>query len=102
MPLHPAGLLRVHYLDPRARLGSLWFPEQYEFLELLPESEFKDFGGKQKILDRYLEVARVTADFYLRETPTDGIPYWDTGAPGLVHLGDYLNRPAEPLTNMNR
>jgi hypothetical protein len=26
----------------------------------------------------------------------DGIPYWDTGAPGLVHLGDYLDRPAEP------
>ena len=46
--------------------GHAWllcgFPEQYEFLELLPESEFKDFGGKQKILDRYLEVARVTAD----------------------------------------
>jgi len=81
--------------------GHAWvlcgFPEQYEFLELLPESEFKDFGGKQKILGRYLEVARVTADFYLRETPTDGIPYWDTGAPGLVHLGDYLNRPAEPF-----
>jgi len=27
----------------------------------------------------------------------DGIPYWDTGAPGLARLGDYLNRPADPF-----
>lgn len=75
------------------------YPEQLEFLELLPESEFAGFGGKQKVLDRFLEVARVTADFFLRETPVDGIPYWDTGAPGLVHLGDYLNRPADPFND---
>src|SRR5213075_1606374 len=29
--------------------------------------------------------------------PTDGIPYWDTGAPNLYRLGDYLNRPADPF-----
>lgn len=75
------------------------YPEQLEFLELLPESEFAGFGGKQKVLDRFLEVARVTADFFLRETPVDGIPYWDTGAPGLVQLGDYLNRPADPFND---
>ncbi len=84
--------------------GHAWilcgYPEELEFLSLLPESEFAAFGGKQKILDRFLEVSRVTADFYLRETPTDGIPYWDTGAPGLVHLGDYLNRPADPFNDI--
>jgi len=83
--------------------GHAWvlcgYPEQLEFLELLPESEFAEAGGKQKILDRFLEVARVTAEFYLRETPTDGIPYWDTGAPGLVKLGDYLDRPADPFND---
>jgi hypothetical protein len=26
----------------------------------------------------------------------DGIPYWDTGAPGLIKLGDYLRRASEP------
>ena len=45
---------------------------------------------------RFLETACAVADFFLEYTPTDGIPYWDTGAPGLVHLGDYLNRPADP------
>jgi formamidopyrimidine-DNA glycosylase len=38
--------------------------------------------------------ARATADFYLANTPTCGVPYWDTGAPGLAHLGDYLSRLA--------
>lgn len=81
--------------------GHAWvlcgYPEQLEFLQTLPESAFREFGGKRKILRRYVEVAKVTADFYLRETPTDGIPYWDTGAPGLVHLGDYQDRAADPF-----
>ena len=27
------------------------------------------------------------------------MPYWDTGAPGLARLGDYLDRPAEPFND---
>lgn len=73
------------------------YPEQLEFLERLPEAELVPFGGRQAILDRFLEVSLAVAEFYIRETPTDGIPYWDTGAPGLVHLGDYLGRPADPF-----
>jgi hypothetical protein len=72
------------------------YPEQLEWLETLPEEEFASSGGKEAVLARFLEVARAVADFYIEYTPTDGIPYWDTGAPGLVHLGDYLSRPAEP------
>ena len=41
--------------------------------------------------------ATAAADYYLSESPTDGIPYWDTGAPGLVHLKDYRQRPADPF-----
>jgi len=73
------------------------YPEQMEFIELLSEAELAPFGGKQALLDRFLEVSKAVAEFYIRETPTDGIPYWDTGAPGLVHLGDYNDRPAEPF-----
>ncbi|MFA5193961.1 MAG: glycosyl hydrolase, partial [Verrucomicrobiia bacterium] len=32
-------------------------------------------------------------------TPTDGVPYWDTGAPSLAKLGDYLDRPADPFND---
>jgi len=42
------------------------------------------------------KAAQATSDFYLENTPTDGIPYWDTGAPRLEKIGDYLNMPANP------
>ena len=40
-----------------------------------------------------LKAARATCDFYIENTPTDGIPYWDTGAPELASPGR-LPRPA--------
>jgi hypothetical protein len=43
------------------------------------------------------KAATATGDFYVDNTPTDGVPYWDTGAPGLAELGDYLSRPADPF-----
>lgn len=42
-----------------------------------------------------LKPAKAACDFYIEQTPTDGIPYWDTGAPNLHRLGDYLDRPAQ-------
>ncbi len=75
------------------------FAEQLEFLETLRDAELKPFGGKAKVRDRFLEAARATADFYIANTPACGVPYWDTGAPGLVHLGDYLGRPADPFND---
>ena len=75
------------------------YPEQLEFLETRPDAEFERVGGKQAILARLLETAPAVADFYLEHTPTDGIPYWDTGAPGLAKMGDYLNRPADPFND---
>ena len=73
------------------------YPEQIEFLEVLSEEELAPLGGKDKLIARFLEVATAVADFYLEYTPIDGVPYWDTGAPGLAKLGDYLDRPAEPF-----
>jgi unsaturated chondroitin disaccharide hydrolase len=43
------------------------------------------------------EAATATCDFYIDEgTASDGIPYWDTGAPNLHKLGDWKSSPAEP------
>ena len=75
------------------------YPEQLEFLETLPSGDFGAFGGKDAVLARFLDTAKATADFYLEQTPTDGIPYWDTGAPGLAAMGDYLGRPADTFND---
>ncbi|MDP3913088.1 MAG: glycoside hydrolase family 88 protein [Bacteroidota bacterium] len=77
----------------------LGFAEELEFLETLPESEFKGIISNDELMQLILKGARATCDFYISNTPTDGIPYWDTGAPGLVNMGDYLNRPADPYND---
>lgn len=73
------------------------YAEQLEFLDSLPDDQFALQGGKNAVLQKFLRTATATADFYRDHTPTDGIPYWDTGAPGLAKLGDFLNRPADPF-----
>ena len=55
--------------------------------------------GDKEIVPVLLKAAQATCDFYIANTPTDGIPYWDTGAPLLHKLGDYLDRPAEPFND---
>jgi len=75
----------------------LGFAEQLEFLETLAEEEFSPWGGKSSTLNKFLEAARAVSEFYIENTPADGIPYWDSGAPGLARLNDVLNRPADPF-----
>jgi len=41
--------------------------------------------------------ARATADFYLASSCTDGLPMWDTEAPNLHQLGDYLSQRSDPF-----
>ena len=75
----------------------LGYPEQLEFLATRSDEELDPLGGREAIREMMLEAACAACDFYIENTPTDGIPYWDTGAPGLSKLGDYLNREADPF-----
>ena len=75
------------------------FSEELEWLATCDDAELKAFGGRDSIEDFMLKAATATCDFYIKHTPTDGIPYWDTGAPNLHCLGDYLNRPADPYND---
>jgi hypothetical protein len=76
------------------------FAEELEFLDTLPDVDFMDCGGKETVLRRFLRVAGAASDFFIENTPSDGVPYWDTGAPGLVRLGKYLERPADPFNGV--
>ena len=75
------------------------FAEELEWLTTRNDAELDSFGGRSAIEAYMLKAARATCDFYIEHTPTDGIPYWDTGAPNLHYLGDYLNRPANPYND---
>lgn len=73
------------------------FAEQLEFMATVSEREAASAGGRRAIVAFMRRSASAACDYYLAHTPTDGVPYWDTGAPGLHHLGDYLAKPADPF-----
>lgn len=79
--------------------GQAWiiagYPEQLEWLATRPDAEFEPFGGRAAVEELFLKTALASCDHYIENTPTDGIPYWDTGAPFLHKLGDYMNQPAQ-------
>jgi hypothetical protein len=76
----------------------LGFAEELEFLQTLGDDELAGVGGRAAIESFMREAASATCDFYVDQaTASDGIPYWDTGAPGLAELGDWQSRPADPF-----
>jgi unsaturated chondroitin disaccharide hydrolase len=78
----------------------LGFAEQLEFLATVPDEPFRHSGDKAGVIAWMLEAARATSDFYLdTATAADGLPYWDTGAPGLAALGDWQSRDADPFND---
>ncbi len=79
------------------------YSEQLEYLIELPEQAFKGLeaggvNGKKAFLELFQDTACKVSEYYIQNTPPDGIPYWDTGAPGLSEMTDHLDRPADPLT----
>ncbi len=78
----------------------LGFPEQLEWLATRPDDELEPHGGREAVEAPFLKAACATCDFYIEQTPTCGVPYWDTGAPGLSRLGDYLHQPADPFNDV--
>ena len=76
----------------------LGFTEELEFLDLISDNEFEG-NSKRFVISQILRAAKATCDFYIKNTPADGIPYWDSGAPGLVQLKNYLEGFADPYND---
>ncbi len=82
--------------------GLSGFAEQLEFLDGFAGAGARLAGARSSAPPRALiglfrRAAEATADFYLETSCADGIPMWDTGAPNLYRLGEYLSRPADPF-----
>ncbi len=82
------------------------FAEQLEFFQHLSRGEPASATGSRDeraslplaaIQEELLKAAVATSDFYLENACTDGIPAWDTGAPNLHRLGNYLQRSSDPF-----
>ena len=77
----------------------LGFAEQLEWLSTRPRDELIDASGGFDVIACFLRAAQATCDFYCDQVPTCGIPYWDTGAPGLANQSDPCGRRADPLSS---
>ena len=77
----------------------LGFTEQLEFLATLDEQALEPWGGRAGVEAWMLDAARATGDHYLEVAASDGVPYWDSGAPGLTALGNWGSRPADPFND---
>ena len=73
------------------------YPEELEFVESLTDDELAPHGGRDEVTAMLLRAARASCDFYIANTAADGVPYWDTGAPGLVAMEGWRDRPADPF-----
>jgi hypothetical protein len=80
------------------------FAEELEFWKTVPDAEFEEATSHDSVPRKHNlfvraadEAVLATADFYIENSCADGIPLWDTGAPNLHRLGDYLSQPADPF-----
>lgn len=81
--------------------GQAWiitgFAELLEWLGTQEDDELEPFGGREHVQGWFAKSARAASDHYIENTPSCGVPYWDTGAPGLAKLPDHKERAADPF-----
>ena len=75
------------------------FAEEIEWFDSVKDTDTETLNIKKDILPFMIKAARAVCDFYIDNCPVDGVPYWDTGAPDLYKMGDYLNKPADPFND---
>ncbi len=80
----------------------LGYAEELEFFKTIPSAKFHAAVGltKSAVMKVFERCAIETCDHYLNGcSASDGITYWDDGAPGLAKLGDWLGKPADPFND---
>ena len=78
--------------------------EMLEYLSEVPaeaveKAAVPGLATHAEAVQRVGAAAAATAGFYLANSAADGIPYWDTGAPGLAALGDWRATASDPFND---
>ncbi len=72
------------------------FAELLEYLEHIPAGAWSASQDRTAAIAMLEKAAAAVCDFYLEYTTLDGIPFWDTGAPGLAKQSAPYNRWSDP------
>ena len=83
-----------------------WFDSEMDATKARRLQGFRSFRASvvedptKERSDMMLKAALATADFYLANCCTDGIPLWDTGAPNLNRLpANHLSKPSDSFNH---
>ena len=76
------------------------YAEQLEYFATLKNKDLAPFGSKRQIVQMMEKAALATAEFHLENSFADGIPFWDTGAPGVASFGRYTHRASDPYNDV--
>ena len=76
------------------------YAEQLEYFATLKDAVLKPHGGKRKLVKMMEKAAIATAEFHIANSFADGIPFWDTGAPGVVSFGKIATKTSDPYNDI--
>ncbi|MBT3346236.1 MAG: glycosyl hydrolase [Gemmatimonadetes bacterium] len=77
------------------------YAEQLEFFRGVKGSQIEPHGiTKRKLVAMMERAAIATAEFHIENSFADGIPFWDTGAPGVASFGRYTNKASDPYNDV--
>ncbi len=72
------------------------YAEQLEYFAALSEADVEPFGTKAALVQTMEKAALATAEFHIANSFADGVPFWDTGAPGVASFGEITDQPSDP------
>ncbi len=76
------------------------YAEQLEFFAQVRQSEIASVTSKRTVMKTMERAARATAEFYLENSFSDGVPFWDTGAPGTSRFGRITRQVSDPYNDV--
>ncbi|MAE61601.1 MAG: glycosyl hydrolase [Planctomycetaceae bacterium] len=72
------------------------YAEQLEFFDTLSDAVLEPPGSKSTLMSMCHRAAAAAADWYITHSFTDGMVYWDSGAPRIPRDMDYSAAPSNP------
>ena len=72
------------------------YAELLEYFATLKSAAVPTAFAKRQVVRMMEKAATAVAEFHIRNSFADGIPFWDTGAPGVAAFGRYDKAPSDP------
>ncbi len=72
------------------------YAELLEYIATRKNRDLEGLGKKRSLIAMMEKAAVATAEFHLENSFADGIPFWDTGAPGVASFGRIAHTPSDP------